>query len=486
VSDENQDTIDLKAAKDATEFEPFLDGLEKVADHSMKTAKRIEERAVETETKITRSVEDLEAKMEKSVADILEAQSKLSAFNKTTHLAQAIAPVVSTNNLKDALPEAVKAMGHTFEAITVPNLIRSAPSAKKLHDPMVALAVNAWFIRATQRQCLRKYGGDLPRITKEMEDIKDALNEHFFGTPEMAALAEKAALAEDADATGGYLVPTIVGSEVMRLVTDNSQIAPLCRPWPMTKKVEQVPNEASAVTINWIDEANTLTGGDPTFGQTTLTAEKLAGRATLSIEMFEDSNVALLPFLLAVFSEKMGGELDYQMILGDGSGPQITGVMNASGINAITSGTAAGRSLTWALLVSTFTGASEGSARQDAYWVCSPAGYTQLLSLADSNGLPIVQMNPQGPPAGTILNRPIIESARLGGSLTLDDTTNTATKIVFGPPRTALFGTRTSMRWDVTDQVNWATFSMDCRLIGRYAGNIGVPAAWSYLGQLAY
>lgn len=399
-----------------------------------------------------------------------EAEQILGIDNSNSiDIASAVMPSGDTD-LKSAMSSTALA---SIESLS--HWSRQQPRDSDFHNATVAAAAQEWLRSAACAMSTRLR----PRFNEaEFSKLGAALG--------VGSAVQKAALAEDSDATGGFLVPTIVAGEVVRLVADSSKVTPLCRPWPMTKKVEQVPNEATAVTINWIDEANTLTGGEPVFGQTTLTAEKLAGRATLSIEVFEDSNVALLPYLLSVFSEKMAGELDFQMILGDGSQPQITGVMNASGINAITSGTAAGRALTYALLVSTFTAASEGSAREGSYWFVSPAGYTQLLSLVDSQGRPIVQMDVQGAPAGAILGKPIIESARLGGTLTLDDTTETATKIVFGPPRTILFGTRTGMRWDVTDQVNWASYQMDARLIGRFAGNVGVPAAWTYLGEIAY
>jgi len=42
-------------------------------------------------------------------------------------------------------------------------------------------------------------------------------------------------------------------------------------------------------------------------------------------------------------------------------------------------------------------------------------------------------------------------------------------------------GTRLGMSWDVTDQVNWATYRADARLVGRFGGRVTVPAAWTYV-----
>jgi HK97 family phage major capsid protein len=211
----------------------------------------------------------------------------------------------------------------------------------------------------------------------------------------------------------------------------------------------------------------------------------------MSIEVVEDANVGILNYLLEVFSEKMGGELDKQLVLGDGSTPLFTGIDNTAGINVVaSSATAAGRNLTWPLLVQTYVGGGEGVAMENGVWVVSPRGYSEIFGLADSTGQPIVKFSDtQNAPYGTILGRPIILSARWGGTpsgvtATLDDSTNDNTRILYGVPSSLLFGTRTGLRWDVTDQVNWATYSMDARLIGRYAMIVGVPSNWSRLTKL--
>jgi HK97 family phage major capsid protein len=135
-------------------------------------------------------------------------------------------------------------------------------------------------------------------------------------------------------------------------------------------------------------------------------------------------------------------------------------------------------------LVSCFTGATESAARDDGVWIMSKNGYAAALSLADTTGQPIVHFGTatQDAPAGTILGRPIIVSARVTGSLTLDNTTAATqkTNILFGPLSTFIAGTRLGMSWDVTDQVSWSNYRADVRLIGRFGGRIGVPAAWTY------
>src|SRR3990172_8172138 len=365
-------------------------------------------------------------------------------------------------------------------------MARTMPKDSPLSDATVAMAVTEWFRRSTQIQIPRRWAATIQEDAQVADKLFSALQERHFG-PDWQTI-QKAALQEDTAAEGGNLVPTIVEADILRQVKDASKLYPLARQISMTRKVHQVPSETTAVTVNWIDEESALTQGEPAFAQKTLTAEKLAGRAKMSLELVEDSAPGLLAYLLTVFTEKMGGELDKQIVLGDGSGPQITGIDTASGINVISSSvTAAGRALTYALLVNTFTGASESSAIETGYWIVSPKGYTQILALSGTDNQPIVKFGTvETAPSGMLLGRPIVVSAPWGGAATPDEVTNTNTKIIYGPPSSLLFGTRMGMRWGVTDQVGWANFQMDARLVGRFAGNVAVPANFSRLSKVNY
>lgn len=414
-------------------------------------------------------VADLERKTEVSIRDLVGRIDKLSARGSSS---VALSWGLDYSGLRELVPDTVRRGWGVWERQAC-----TFPEGSALRSAEVYAAVSEWFRQSSLLQSGRN------RIKADEERFRKLDD----------ALVMKAALQEDTTTEGGHLVPTVIESDIVRQVMDAGRLFPMARQVQMTKKVHQMPNEDTAVTVNWVAEEGTLTGGEPTFGQKTLTAKKLAGRATMSIELVEDSNPGLLAYLLEVFTEKMGGELDKQLVLGDGSSPAITGIDNTSGINVISSSaTAAGRNLTWQLLVNTFFGSGESSAIENGYWIVSPKGYATILGLADSTGQPIVKdIGREGAPAGTLLGRPVLFSARWGGTpsgvtATLDDSTNTNTKIIYGVPSSLLFGTRTGFRWDVTDQVNWATFQMDARLVGRFAMIVGVPANFSRLSKVNY
>jgi HK97 family phage major capsid protein len=117
--------------------------------------------------------------------------------------------------------------------------------------------------------------------------------------------------------------------------------------------------------------------------------------------------------------------------------------------------------------------------RSDGIWVCGPAVYAQILGLVDTNGQPIVRLGTvEGQPNNTLFGRPIIVSARLPKQTVGAGPVSTG-NLYFGTPSSLLFGTRTGMRWDVTDQVSWGTYQADARLVGRFAYVVGVPTAWT-------
>jgi HK97 family phage major capsid protein len=330
-----------------------------------------------------------------------------------------------------------------------------------------------WF-RASTRSQMRKFAPEHGELFARLAKIRD--------------VEQKTALAEGSNASGGYTVPSIVANEVLKIIRDSSLVYGRARQVVMTSDTLNFPNENTAVTINWSKtDGTTLTGGEPVFGQSQLLAYKLIGRATFSLELLDDANVAILPFLQACFAEKFGGELDFQAMEGPGTATSpFTGVLNATSVNdaARTNGTNGvtlkynSTSSTEASLVQIFTAANESQPRTQGIWVCGPAVYAQIIGLTDTNGQPIVKFGSvEAAPSGSILGRPVIVSARLPKT-TIGAGTNSVGSLYFGPPNALLFGNRMGMRWDVTDQVSWATYQGDARMIGRFGYVVGVPTAW--------
>lgn len=286
------------------------------------------------------------------------------------------------------------------------------------------------------------------------------------------------------DTSGGYAVPNVVANEVLKIIRDASQIFKVARQVTMTSDTLSFPDEATAVVTYWsASNATTLTAGEPVFGIKQLIANKLIGRAKFSLELIDDANVAIVPFLQSCFGEKMGGDLDSMAMEATYAAATLpfTGVLNATSVTTYvpisTNGTN-GAPLKYTDLVNIFAAPGEGMSSNKGVYVCGPGVYAKILGLIDGQGQPIVRLgNVEGESNQTILGRPIIVSNRLVKT-TVGAGTASVGAIYFGDPKMLVFGTRQGMRWDVTDQVSWATYQADARMVGRFGFVVGVPTAW--------
>jgi HK97 family phage major capsid protein len=184
----------------------------------------------------------------------------------------------------------------------------------------------------------------------------------------------------------------------------------------------------------------------------------------------------------------MGGELDAQAM--EGVGSPFTGVMFATSVNdagatnsvtgvKVTYMPATAATGTWASLVRIYTKSGQGNQRNDGIFVCGPGVYTQIIGLVDTNGQPVVRLGTvEGQPNNTLFGRPIVVSSMLG-PYTIGAGTASVGSLYFGPPSALLFGLRKGITWDVSEQVNWAKYQADARMVGRFGYVVGVPAAWT-------
>lgn len=462
AEDKDLETVEGEVA-DSLVIAPLLDGLKKVAKRATDTERETKQAVAEIRSQVKHDLDAHKEVMEKSTADILD---RLDTYNKRTSSVNRHFEQDDASALKQAVPDRFNRNMGAYDQFKTGEGIYG--------DPRYIAAKHAWFNVASKLQ-LRNYDSDRDSNRKELETITNAFDK--ISKADMGGLV---------DTSGGYAVPNIVGNEVLKIMRDASLIYSRARQLPMTSDTLSFPDEATAVTINWSNtDGTTLTAGEPVFGVKTLNARKLVGRATFSLELLDDANVAIIPFLQSCFAEKMGGELDFQAM--EGSGAPFTGVSGATSVNdgVVTTNGTLGQTLTYASVTATFaslvriyTAASEQSSIAGGTFVCGPAVYAKIIGLVDNNGQPVVRLGTvEGQPNQTLFGRPIIVSARLP-KVTLGAGTNSVGGLYYGPMNSLLFGTRQGMRWDVSDQVNWAKYQADARMVGRFGYVVGVPTAW--------
>ncbi len=466
---EEKDPLDniaeeVAEARSEDAFEPFVDGLKKIAKHVTDTKRKTEDKLTDIETRMKNEVHGLTEKVERGMGDILdrvEDMSKRSSVFGRFNIEQD-----DLSAIKSATPERFMGNINQYEQFKTGDGIYA--------DPRYIAAKHAWFNVSAKLQ-LRKYDSDRETLRGEYDKLTKTLDQ-----------IQKADMGGVVDTSGGYAVPNIVGSEVLKIIRDASLIYSRARQLPMTSDTLQFPDEATAVSVGWHrTDGTAITAGEPVFGQKTLTANKLVGKAIFSLELLDDANVAIVPFLQSCFAEQMGANLDAQAM--EGSGSPFTGVATATTVNdgVVTTNGTLGQTLTYASstatyasLVRIYTKAAQGVVINGGTWVCGPSVYGKIIGLTDNTGQPIVRLGTvEGQPNNTLFGRPIIVSSALV-NVTLGAGTNSVGGLYYGQMSQLLFGTRQGLRWDVSDQIKFDTYQAMARMVGRFGFVVGVPTAW--------
>lgn len=149
--------------------------------------------------------------------------------------------------------------------------------------------------------------------------------------------AQKAALNETTSGEGGYLVPRLFAKEIMRVAEGQSVAMRMGTKKPLTTGYKlPVIREASAVSVSWIAESGAISGAEsePTFAEDLVAAKKMMAFSKISNELLEDEDVGLYDYLVMIFGEAVGQEIDNQAFTGTGT--VFTGALRATGVNSVT------------------------------------------------------------------------------------------------------------------------------------------------------
>lgn len=152
----------------------------------------------------------------------------------------------------------------------------------------------------------------------------------YKDTPEFVTKA----LAEGSATTGGNLVPEIFIPELVRIIQLRALMRNLVRVFPMTTDTSNLPSLTTGMTVYWPSENQEITESDPAFGQVTLNAKTMAALTGASMELDEDSEIALASLLITLFGEAIADEEDRQILVGNTD--PFVGLTHASSVNQVT------------------------------------------------------------------------------------------------------------------------------------------------------
>lgn len=147
--------------------------------------------------------------------------------------------------------------------------------------------------------------------------------------------AEYRAQAEGTDSAGGYTVPVEVSSIVIdRMRPQSVFLKAGPRLFVMQSDQLSVPKIGASATVSMVAENAEITTSDITFASALFTARKLAGLVRASNEWMSDSVPDARLVVEQDLLREMGTVLDAQLFAGSGVAPNITGLVNVSGVTA--------------------------------------------------------------------------------------------------------------------------------------------------------
>jgi HK97 family phage major capsid protein len=144
--------------------------------------------------------------------------------------------------------------------------------------------------------------------------------------------AERRALAEGTDSSGGFSVPTILSSNLLDLMRANTVAMQAgAMTVPLTSDRNHIAKVASDPVPAWRAENAVVNESDPTFSRVEFVPKSLAVLVKVSRELLEDS-LNIEQELPRIMAAAMARELDRVIFLGSGTGSEPTGLDNVTGV----------------------------------------------------------------------------------------------------------------------------------------------------------
>lgn len=218
--------------------------------------------------------------------------------------------------------------------------------------------------------------------------------------PDAFATVQKAPNAEGSGATGGYLVPPQFYNKLLQFVAEKSFVKAACTTLPMQGLSLMFPylnqqgttgsgtanfpssNFFGGVLGSWSPEASTATQTNPTFKQGTLNARTLLCQTVSSLQLIQDSFVALDGLITTLLTDSIAWQLDYAFLRANGVN-QPLGITNAPGTIASVRGTSSTVQLVDMAKMISRVVMSDGF--NNLMWVMNQSVLPQLIQMVNNN-----------------------------------------------------------------------------------------------------
>jgi len=312
------------------------------------------------------------------------------------------------------------------------------------------------------------------------------------------ALAEGVNSVTYANTTGSQLVvPQFLQDEFVLILTSTVAVrsVPSVRSLPVTGNVVLLPRENTQATTAAVAEAGTLTSADPAFTQQSFTIQKQYGYRTYSNELLRDSNPAIDSYISRTLVRDIALFQDLQFLEGSGSGSNLTGIRNYSGLTT-SSWTAATNGSTPVAddLIKMIFDIRKANTEPDA-WIMHPRTLQNIVLLKDASGRYIFTdnnvwggpvLNPAsgtnfsypGRAVGTLLGKPVYLSTQISTTQT-QGTSSLASYIILGNFSYCVILERQALEIATSEHVAFNTDQTAVRGLARSAIALTQPKAFS-------
>lgn len=219
---------------------------------------------------------------------------------------------------------------------------------------------------------------------------------------------------------GPELVPDDFVPEIWRIVGEKSLALQLARIIPTVRDTVLVPYAGTtAAAPAWENDTAASDESKVTFGQASISIEDLTAYSDVSNDLIADAGVDVVDYLVELFTEAIGEEIDNQVFAGTGT--PVSGLVGANGTYTGYSVCFDSGSLSWSQLdakyLSEMISKVKPSVLSNAVFIMHPTALHYVRILKDDNNHPIYQF-PNQPGPGAIYGYPVYTTTKMPSTTT--------------------------------------------------------------------
>ena len=238
----------------------------------------------------------------------------------------------------------------------------------------------------------------------------DAYKAAFWRTMRDKAVPHEVlnALQVGTDSEGGYLVPDEYEHTLIESLEEENIFRRFAHIIRTSSGDRKIPIVVSKGTASWIDEEAAYPESDDAFGQTSISAYKLATMIKVSDELLHDSVFDVASYIAREFARRIGAAEEEAFFTGNGTG-KPTGLLHTTGGAEVGVTAKSTTALTFDEVMDLFY-SLRAPYRRSAVFLTNDATMKALRQLKNGNGDYIWQPSVTAGTPDTILNRPVYTS----------------------------------------------------------------------------